>query len=93
MGVTFGVKVTPKARSNECEGWSGSELAVRVTAAPDKGQANAVVCATIAEALGVPKSAVRVVRGHASRHKVVEVDGVDERALERAFGPKPQPLL
>ncbi|MBC7267058.1 MAG: DUF167 domain-containing protein [Coriobacteriia bacterium] len=93
MGVVFGVKVTPKARSNACDGWSGAELAVRVTAAPDRGQANAAVCAVIADALGVPKSSVRVVRGHTSRHKLVEVDGVDEPDLERAFGPRPTPLL
>lgn len=93
MGVVFGVKVTPKARSNACDGWVGTEVAVRVTAPPDKGKANDAVCETIAEALGVPKSSVRVVRGHASRHKLVEIDGVDGAALERAFGPKQTPLL
>ncbi|MDI6844295.1 MAG: DUF167 domain-containing protein [Anaerosomatales bacterium] len=93
MGLIVGVRVTPKARSNACEGWVGTEVAVRVTAAPDKGKANDAVCETVAEALGVPKSSVRVVRGHASRHKLVEIDGPDEAALERAFGPNPTPLL
>lgn len=93
MSVVLGVKVTPKAGKDEVVGWAGTELAVRVAAAPDKGQANAAVCAAIAAALGVPKSAVRVVRGHASRHKLVEVDGVDDAALECAFGPRETPLL
>ncbi|MDI6713173.1 MAG: DUF167 family protein [Anaerosomatales bacterium] len=93
MSVVLGVKVTPKAGKDEVVGWAGTELAVRVAAAPDKGQANAAVCAAIADALGVPKSAVRVVRGHASRHKLMEVEGVDDAALERAFGPRETPLL
>lgn len=93
MGVLVGVKVTPKAGKDEVAGWIGTELAVRVTAAPDKGQANAAVCAAIAKALDAPKSAVRVVRGHASRHKLVEIEGIDEGVLERVFGPRETPLL
>jgi uncharacterized protein YggU (UPF0235/DUF167 family) len=40
----------------------------------------------IAAALGVPKGAVRVVRGEASRHKQLEVDGVGEAEARAAFG-------
>jgi uncharacterized protein YggU (UPF0235/DUF167 family) len=57
-----------------------------VTAAPEAGKANAAACALVAGALGVPRSAVRVVRGHTSRHKQLEVDGVGEAELRAAFG-------
>ncbi|MCX8007718.1 MAG: DUF167 domain-containing protein [Coriobacteriia bacterium] len=93
MRVVLGAKVTPKAGSDEVVGWSGTELAVRVSAPPDKGKANEAVCALLARALQVPKSSVRVVRGHASRHKVLEVDGVDGRAIERVFGTQGPPVL
>lgn len=51
-------------------------LKARVSAAPTDGQANAELCAMLAKALGVPKSAVRIERGDASRHKLVAIGGV-----------------
>jgi len=40
----------------------------------------------VASALGVPKSAVSVARGDISRHKILQIDGVDEADLLEAFG-------
>lgn len=78
MPVRLSVVVTPKSGRDEVVGWKDSELHVRVTAAPEGGKANAAVCKVVAKALGVPKSAVRVVRGDASRHKSLEIEGMDE---------------
>ena len=83
--VRLAVHVTPRAVRDEIVGWRGEELAVKVTAAPDDGKANEAVCRTIAEALGVPKSAVTVARGHAARHKSIDVDA-DPSAIAAAFG-------
>lgn len=52
---------------------------MRVTAPPDEGKANAAVCKVVADALGVPKTAVSVVRGHAARTKTLEVRGATEQ--------------
>ena len=84
--ATVAVLVTPKAGRDEVVGWRGNELLVRGTVAPEGGKANAAVCKTIASALGVPKTSVRIVRGDTSRHKVVEVVGASERDLADAFG-------
>ena len=84
--VRLAVHVTPKSGQDEVVGWRGSELSVRVTAPPDAGKANAAVCKAIATALRVPKTAVRIVRGATSRHKVLEIEGVDEIEVRRAFG-------
>jgi len=46
-----------------------------VTAAPEKGKANAAVIEVLAEALGLPKSALRIVSGETSPLKTVEIDG------------------
>ena len=51
---------------------------VRVTAPPDEGKANAAVCKVVADALGLPKSAVTVVRGHTARTKTLEIAGVGD---------------
>jgi uncharacterized protein (TIGR00251 family) len=49
---------------------------IRLTAPPVEGAANAELIAFLAKKLGVPKSAVRVVKGERGREKVVEVDGL-----------------
>jgi len=90
--ATIAVHATPKSGRDEVVGWRGSELAVRVTAAPEGGKANTAVCKVIAAALGVPKSSVRVIRGDTARHKVLEIDAVDEADLKVAFG-EPDPGL
>ena len=48
-------------------------LKVRVTAAPEKGRANAAIEAVLAKALGLPKSAVSVEKGETQRIKIVRI--------------------
>ena len=84
--ATLAIYVTPKSGRDEIVGWRGTELAVKVTAAPEAGKANATACSVIASALGVPKSAVRVVRGDTARHKTLAIEGVDEETVRTAFG-------
>lgn len=80
------IYVTPKAGTDAVGVWRGDELAVRVSVAPEGGKANAAACRVIADALGVAKSAVTVVRGATARHKVVEIEGVGEDGVRAAFG-------
>jgi uncharacterized protein len=83
---TLAVHVTPKSGRDEVVGWKGSELSVRVTAAPEGGKATAAVCAVIAKRLGVPKTSVRVLRGDVSRHKVLDIPTADQAMLVAEFG-------
>jgi len=55
-------------------------LVVRVHQPATDGRANLAVVEAVAAALGVATGAVRISSGHASRRKVIEVDG-DEAAL------------
>lgn len=89
--VRLAVHVTPRAARDEVAGWRGSELAVRVRAVPDKGAANRSVCEIVANRLGVARTSVRVVAGQASRHKLLDVDGVDAQALAEEFGGPTKP--
>ncbi len=84
--MRIAVHVTPRAGRDEVAGWRGGELSVRVTVAPEGGRANAAACATLAAALGVPKTSVRVVRGETSRHKQVEIDGMTEEKVHAVLG-------
>lgn len=80
------VRLTPRSSADRIDGWAtdaaGREhLKVRVRAAPVEGEANAALEALLAKALGVPRSAVRVVRGQTARLKQVAVEGLDAGAL------------
>jgi len=84
-GVTLAVRVTPRARKNEIVGLVGEAIKVKLAAPPVEGAANAALCAFLAEQLGVRKSAVTLVAGQTSRHKVVRVDGVTVDEVQARF--------
>jgi len=75
------IKVVPGSSRDRIAGWLGETLKVTVSAPPEGGRANAAVVATLASALGVPASAVRIVRGATSPRKVVEVDGLSDAEM------------
>ncbi|MEX2237638.1 MAG: DUF167 domain-containing protein [Dehalococcoidia bacterium] len=86
--VTVAVRVTPGARKDEIAGWRGDVLLARVQARPMEGKANKAVVSLLAETLGVRQSAVRIVRGEASRDKLVEIDGLSSSELEARLPAK-----
>ncbi len=88
-GVTFAVRVVPRASRNEIVGVHGDALKVRLTAPPVEGRANDALIAFLAQRLGVRKSQVEIVAGATSRRKMIRVIGllpeeVKERLLEQA---------
>jgi uncharacterized protein (TIGR00251 family) len=68
------VRVQPRARRTEVVGWRDEALWVRVTAPPADGLANRAVTDLLARALGLPASAVALVRGAASRDKLFRIE-------------------
>ena len=80
-GVRFPVRVQPRASRDEIVGVHGDALRVRLTAPPVEGAANEALVTLIAEALGVPRRAVRIVSGSGSRSKTVEVEGATPEAI------------
>ena len=74
------VRVTPKASRNEVTGLymaadGAVSLSVKVTAAPDKGKANAAVIQLLAKKLGVAKSTLTLVKGETDRNKTFRFTG------------------
>ena len=70
------------------DGPAGVALVVAVAARAVEGQATKAVLQAVAEALGVKRSAVTLVRGATSRDKLLEVAG-----REAEIGPKLKQLL
>jgi len=75
-GVLLRLRVQPRASRTELAGIHGDLLRVRLTAPPVDGAANEALVRFLAERLGVPRGAVRLVGGEAGRTKVVSVDGI-----------------
>lgn len=92
--MQIAVRVTPRGGRDGIDGWVRDDagrllLKVRVAAPAAEGQANAAVVAPLAKALGRPKTAVALVGGQTARVKRLEVDGLTQADLAKAFGPPP----
>lgn len=78
-GVRLLVRVTPGAREAAIGGTfplpDGHALEMRVTAPAADGKANAAVIDGLAERLGVPKRAITIASGAASRLKRLHIAG------------------
>lgn len=70
------VKVVPRSSRSEVAGtMSDGTLKVKVMAVPEKGKANAEVCAVLAAHFGVPVRDVAVIAGATATRKRVRVTG------------------
>jgi hypothetical protein len=72
-GTRLRLRVKAGARTTAIVGAHGGALKVSVAAAPERGKANRAVVELLAEALGLPSSAVTIVSGKSSQDKVVEI--------------------
>jgi uncharacterized protein (TIGR00251 family) len=80
--VTFEVRVAPRASRNRIIGVQEGTLKVALTAPPVDGAANEALRKLLAKAVGVPKSAIEIVRGERGRTKLLRVRGVDPSTLD-----------
>ena len=78
-GVVVAVKVQPKSRRPGLQGRApsatGERLRIGVAEAAEGGRANRAVCATLANALGLPASSVQLSLGAGAREKTLHVKG------------------
>ena len=91
--VLVKVRASPGASRDAITGVHGDALKVAVTAAPERGKANAAVARLLAKALGLPKSAVSVHSGETSRDKQLRIEHGDadevRRRLDHILGRAP----
>ncbi len=81
--LTFPVRVVPKAKKNEIAGLEGGVLKVRIAAPPVSGKANEALVKFLAQALGVRKRQVEIVRGQRARDKTIRVRGLSEKEARK----------
>src|SRR5579864_4114573 len=82
-GVSFAIKVHPRAKKNAITGELGDALKVSLTAPPLDGRANDACIEFFAKLLNVPRSSVTIASGHTSRNKVIRVLGLSAEELRK----------
>lgn len=85
-GVEISVRAQPRASRSEVVGLHGAQIKIRIAAPPVDGAANTELIKLLAKALGVSRSALRVVRGEGSRSKVVRAEGATVVQARVALG-------
>ena len=80
--VTFKVQVVPRASRSEIVGEHAGALRVRIAAPPVEGAANVELVRLLARAMDVPRSAIEITNGHASKLKTIRVTGAGLSVLE-----------
>lgn len=84
-GIRLAVRVVPRAGADGVAGEASGRLRIRIAAAPVEDAANARLVRFVAGLFGVPKAAVRLLKGVRSRDKLLAVDGAQQlpEALRR----------
>jgi len=85
-GVTFAVKVHPRAKKNAISGELGDALKLSLTAPPIDGKANRACVEFLAKFLKVPRSSITIASGQTDRNKVIRVAGLSVEEVRKRIG-------
>ena len=80
-GISFPIRVTPRAKRNQVTGVVNGALKVSVTAPPEDGRANEAVIEVLADWLGIKRRQIEILSGATNRNKVVRVSGVTREVV------------
>lgn len=76
-GVSFRIRVVPRAGSTRVAGTRGDALLVRLAAAPVEGAANEALIAMLAALFGRARRDISIASGERARDKIVRVAGTN----------------
>ena len=84
--MILALKASPNAKKSEILGWeddplAGRVLRIRLAAPPTEGKANKELIAFLSKALGLPKSALCLLKGESSRIKRLDIRGEKDSLL------------
>ncbi len=90
-GLAIAVRVTPRGGRDALSAGTDEHFAARLAAAPVDGAANAGLVALVVKTFGVPRRAVTIISGEASRLKRLHIAGDSTVLAEIAsalYGPR-----
>jgi uncharacterized protein (TIGR00251 family) len=82
-GVTFSVRVVPRASRSEMAGLYDGVLRIRIAAPPVDGAANRELIKFLSKQLKVPQAAVTLVTGNNSKQKTVSIANPSPTTLDQ----------
>jgi uncharacterized protein (TIGR00251 family) len=82
-GLTFAVRIVPRASRSEIAGEYNGALRIRIAAPPVEGAANRELIRLLARMFNLPQKAVAIVSGAGSKSKIVRIAGADSARLEQ----------
>ncbi|MDX6385212.1 MAG: uncharacterized protein QOK48_2785 [Blastocatellia bacterium] len=80
-GLTFAVRIIPRASRSEIAGEYNGALRIRIAAPPVDGAANRELVRLLAKSFKLPQNAIEIVSGAGSKNKIVHVSGGDSARL------------
>jgi uncharacterized protein (TIGR00251 family) len=81
-GLTFAVRIVPRASRSEIAGEYNGALRIRIAAPPVEGAANGELVRLLARLFKLPQNSVAIVSGAGSKNKTVHITGADSATLE-----------
>lgn len=77
------VKVVPNSKKFAAQFKTNGEMAVHATEEPERGKVNLEIIKELGKMLGMQ---VRIIRGATSRRKLLEIDGEEDKIMEKLNG-------
>ena len=85
-GVVLNVRAQPRSSRSGIDGLLGDAVKVRIKCAPVDGKANKELIETLADAFGLPKSAVEFKSGETSKTKRILLRGTEAAKVRMVIG-------
>jgi uncharacterized protein len=85
-GVSFAVKIHPRAKKNKITSEVGDALKVSLLAPAVEGKANDACIDFFATVLNLPRSSVTIASGQSSRDKVIRIVGLSAEEVRKRMG-------
>jgi uncharacterized protein len=82
-GISFAVKVHPRAHKEAITGVIGDALKLALTAPPVDGKANQAVIEFFADLFAISRSSITIASGETSRNKVIHVSGISAEQVRQ----------
>ena len=77
------VKITPNAQKNEILRREGTRLVIKIQGVPEKGKVNENLIEFLSKTLKIAKSKIRIIAGHTSRLKKLDIEDVSQEQLDQ----------
>lgn len=81
-GATLSIVLAPNAKRSGFLGLHDGALKIAVRAPALEGKANSALIEFLSGTFRIPKSSIELIKGHASKRKLISIKGLNKKQLE-----------